>query len=150
MADMRAVIFPCILLLSAGCFFGDRAPERRAVSVSLPPSEGHADVRFSSDAPEVQEALKIVDVELAPKGYVRDKKAEGAQGAIASYARRASTGEQLLGGPTVYLRDGYLVIGFSAGGGMGSRIGPETERIMESLRDALSHRFGSDRVKIEH
>ena len=147
---MRAVIFPCILLLSAGCFFGDRAPERRAVLVSLSPSEGHGDVGFSSGAPEIQEALTIVDVELLPKGYVRDEKAEGAQGAIASYARRASAGERLLGGPTLYLRDGYLVIGFSAGGGMGSRIGPETERIVESLRDALSRRYGSDRVKIEH
>ena len=84
-----------------------------------------------------------------PKGYVRDEKAEGAQGAIAGYARRAITGERLLGGPTLYLGDGYLVIGFSAGGGMGSRIGPETERIIELLRDALSRRYGSDRVKVE-
>lgn len=133
------VIFPCILLLSAGCFFGDRAPERRAVSVSLP----------SSDASEVQEALKIVNAELVPKGYVRDEKPEGSQGAVASYARRASTGERLLGGPTLYVRDGSLVIGFSAGGGMGSRIGPETERTIQSLRDALSRRYGSARVKIQ-
>jgi hypothetical protein len=146
---MRAVIFPCILLLTAGCFFGDRAPERRAVSVSLPSSQGHADAGFSSDLPEVQEALKIVDAELVPKGYVRDEKAEGRQGAIASYARRASTGERLLGGPILYLRDGYLVIGFSAAGGMGSRIGPETDRTIQLLRVALSRRYGSDRVKIE-
>jgi hypothetical protein len=121
------------------------------VSVSLPPSEGHGDVGLSVDAAEVQEAPKIVDTELTPRGYVRDEKAEGAsgQGLIASFAQRTSTGERLLGGPTLYLRDGYLVIGFSAGGGMGSRIGPETERIIESLRDTLSRRYGSDRVKIK-
>jgi hypothetical protein len=148
---MRAVIFPCILLLSAGCFFGDRAPERRAVSVSLLASEGHGDVGLSVDAPEVQEVLKIVDTELIPRGYVRDEKAEGtrAQDLIASYAQRTSTGHRLLGGPTLYLSDGYLVICFSAGGGMGSRISPETERIIESLRDTLSRRYGSDRVKIK-
>jgi hypothetical protein len=151
-ASMRTSSILCILLLMCtGCFLGDRVPERRAVSLTLPLSSDQSGVSFSADSPQIQEALKFIDTELTSEGYVRDQIPEGAagQGLVASYAQHTGTDLRVLGGPILYLSDGRLRVVFGAGGGMGSRIGPETEKKMETLRDALSRRYGSDKVKIE-
>jgi hypothetical protein len=149
---MRASAFLCILLLlNAGCFFGDRIPEQRAVALSLSAPQDQSAVDLSVDSPQTQEALKLICAELVAQGFVCDEKPEATsgQGLIASYVRYSSAGLRILGGPSLNLKDDRLRVVFSAGGGMGSRIDSKTRRIMESLRDVLSRRYGPDKVKIE-
>jgi hypothetical protein len=140
-----------LLLLNGGCYFGDRIPEQRAVTLSLSAPQNQSAAGLSVDSTQTQEALKLIDTEMVAKGFVRVPKPEGASGQdlIASYAQYSSTGLRIVGGPGLYLKDERLRVVFSAGGNMGSRIDPKTQRIMESLRDVLSHHYGPDKVKIE-
>jgi hypothetical protein len=97
-ASMRTSAFLFILLLlNAGCFFGDRVPEQRAVALSLSAPQSQSATGLSVDSAQTQEALKLIDAELVAQGFVRDEKPEGAsgQGLVASYGRPKQEGTEV-------------------------------------------------------
>jgi hypothetical protein len=137
-----------ILALLAGCFYGDRLPQRQSVCVTLE-STAQQHTNAPSAGGEFQDALKIIDTVLTSRGFVRDREpVDGSgQGLVASYARHQGT-DRLLGGPAIQVQANALKIVFGAEGGMNSRLSQSTINVIGLLRDDLARRYGAEAVTV--
>jgi hypothetical protein len=145
-------IFCCaILLVAAGCFFGDPVAPPRTVALNFPAPAGQSKVSLSVSDTQVQEALRVIDIVLTADGLTRDTKPPAANdgGLIASYARDNGTGLRSVPDPNVYLKGDRLEIIFFQFWNHSGHISEFTKKSCNSLRKELSSRYGSDRVKIE-
>ena len=124
----------------------------RIVSLDFSAPAGQSKVSLSVSAPEITEALKIIDEALVSQGFVRDpNQAEASvRGFIASYSRRNAEGVIPLGdNPSIWLHDDKLEVVFNEGRMPGGQISTVTTTV-NILRTELSNHYGSKRVKIKH
>jgi len=133
-------VFGCafLLLLVAGCF-GD-AVARRTVSLKFLGQAGQTNVSLSVNDAQVQEALRLVEGVMVSAGYVRDTRPpapeDQAHGFIASYGVCA-----------VYLQGNRLDVNFVEL--MQRHSSKAVRKTCGLLKDKLSTRYGSERVKME-
>ena len=139
-----------LLLLLTGCYFGDRVPASRTVSLRFPAPSGLQMVLSVNDK-QVQEALHVIDTVLTADGLARDPNSPTANepDLVAIYARYNSTGQRAVGGPSVYFRGNRLEVVVIDGGNMNAPLSEATKKICCSLMKELSNRYGANRVKVE-
>ena len=145
-------VFGCaILLLAAGCFFGDRVAPPRTISLNFPAPTGQGKVSLSVKDTQVQEAMRVIDTVLTADGLTRDPNPPTANdpGFIASYARYNGTGPRPVGNPDVYLKDDRLEVVFTEFWNRSGHLSAATKKSCDSLRKELSNRYGAERVKVE-
>jgi hypothetical protein len=127
------------VLAVAGCYLGDSVGATRAVAMKLPVSAQRNQVNVSTNQPEIQEAIKLIDEVLVANGYVRDQDPPSAndQGLVASYGYFCSA----------YVKDGKLTVSFLDYRQHHSST--RTKNVCKLLKDKLSSRYGADSVKVE-
>jgi hypothetical protein len=126
------------MLLTAGCYLGDPSTHR-AISLTLPvPRNGAAP---TVKDPEVQEALGLIDGVMVADGYDRNRNPlspeDQARGLVASYGICGAA-----------LEGQILTIGCVEA--HKTHFSPPLEKAMDDLEDALTRRYGSGQVKVEH
>ena len=145
---MRAVSLCCsLLVLVAGCFFGDPAAHR-TVLLQLPVTV-QTTANFSASDPGVQEALRIVDTVMASHGVSRDTNApaQNERNMIAIYDIWIATGQKVVSaGPTVRLERDNLDIDFFEF--PARRSSPHVRKVCSEIADALRSRYGHQSVRI--
>jgi hypothetical protein len=133
---LRRCIF---LLLMTGCFFGDSIVHS-TVSLSLQVPQEQTNMTFSVSDAQVQGALKLIDGTLASNGFVRDTNPlaaeDQARGIISLY-----------GICSVSLKDNKLDVGFLETNKR--HFSASVRKTIGQLKEALSNRYGADRVTTE-
>jgi hypothetical protein len=144
-------VLGCVLsLLLTGCFFGDRVPASRTVSFRFP-APSRLQTGLSVNDKQVQEALQVIDTVLTADGLARDPNSPTANepDLVATYAGYNSTGQQAVGGPSVYFRGNRLEVVVIDGGNMNAPLSEATKKICDSLKKELSSRYGTKMVEVE-
>ena len=144
-------VLGCVLsLLLTGCFFGDRVPASRTVSLRFPAPSGPQSGLLVNDR-QVQEALHVIDMVLIADGLARDPNSPTTNEPdhVAIYTRYNSTGQRAVGGPSVYFRGNRLEVVVIDGGDMNAPLSEATKMICDSLKKELSSRYGAKMVEVE-
>jgi hypothetical protein len=141
--------FCCLLLICSGC--PEPPMASKTVSLALPASQ--ANVTVSVDAPEVGEALALINNALVSKGFLQDTNPpeKAVQGFLASYSRPDGEGLiPLWDHPLVWFHDGRVDVVFAEGRHTSGYASSATRATVEFLRAELSNRYGRKRVTIKH
>ena len=147
MNKITLLVGSAVVLLLAGCYFGDRLPSSRTVALGFPAREGQSKVTLSVNDAEVQEAMRIVDSVMLSNGFVRNPDEPGT---LASYSKYNGTGPRPIGGPRVLLNGDRLDVTVVEGGNLNSHLSKDTKHLCDLLKKEMSNRFGAQRVHIEN
>jgi hypothetical protein len=140
---MRVTVLFCFfVLLVLGC----DPMAFRSVSLHFPP-EVRSTVSVSTEQPDVQEALRLVDTVATPGGLVRIAalSSTNEQGLLVAYDTPTGLKNPMIE-CRVFFKDNTLDILFSEFGKLNSS--RPVKAMCNLLYDRLSSRYGTERVKI--
>jgi hypothetical protein len=115
------------------------------------PVENQNSVSLSINDTEVQDALKLVDDVLVSDGFKREQDPNdlGTQDFVAGYSKLDSEGLRRLGEMArVYFKTNMLEVVFLEGRHPSADVRMSANRVLDLLKNKLSNRYGSDRVKV--
>jgi hypothetical protein len=140
---MKGVIMLSLCVLLAGCIWGDRVPASKTLSLEFPNSDIES---LAIDAPQVQDALKLVRDVLVPQDYeLVDVKEPFA---AATFIKGFRTEHQSACVVNVYIQNGRLDIQVSGGGGVSAPFTKAGQQVVASLRDAFVRQYGEKRIVV--
>ena len=145
MKKLSFAVVGVVLALTSGCLFGDRFGTGKAVSLRFLPPVGQSTVSLSANGPEVQEALKVIDVVLTPEGLARDPSppAQNPNALVAYYhysPEKPSSCEVFLDGDrlNIVFRERQQ-----------RHPSPEVKGMCVALAEKLKAHFGDKKVSVE-